>query len=79
MMVSLRTSSKDEDKRKTSRVQKPAAFGELFGSDCRQSQQVVGAIFDHVDAEIIARIDGKPGRCSDECFMPFNSGISINR
>src|SRR6266852_2270504 len=48
------------------------AFGEFLGRQGGQSEQIVGAVFDHVDAQIVSRIDtevrpvrvsqGKPGK-----------------
>src|ERR1043166_2531589 len=38
---------------------KTVALSKLFGCECRQSEKVIGAIFNHVNAEIVASVDAK--------------------
>src|SRR5438093_4719367 len=38
---------------------KTIALSKLFGCERRQSQKVIGTVFDHVNAEIVAGVDAK--------------------
>src|SRR5437773_4125772 len=38
---------------------KTIALSKLFGCERRQSQKVIGAVFDHINAEIVAGVDAK--------------------
>src|ERR1700736_5115477 len=40
---------------------KAVAFGKFFGSEGSEAKQIVRAVLDHVDAEIVSRVNAKIG------------------
>src|SRR5713226_4313181 len=42
-----------------SRLPEPVALGEFFRCKRRQSQQIVRSVFDHVDAQVVSRVNAK--------------------
>ncbi len=45
--------------RRITRLPEPVAFGEFLRGKRRQSQQIIRSVLDHVDAQIVSRVDAE--------------------